>query len=55
MKEKFIIVDLINKDFMKDKDGIVLTYDTEMEASEVCGFYEFKNVWICKLVYNYID
>lgn len=53
MENKYVIIDLRNMDYMKDKDGIINYYDTEEEASEVCGMYEFEDVWVCKLIYNH--
>ena len=40
---------------MKDEEGLIITYDTEEDALDVCGMYEFENCWVCKLVSNYID
>lgn len=51
-KGKFVIIDLRNMDFMKDKDGIINVYDTEEDASLICGIYEFENAWVCELKYN---
>lgn len=55
MINKYIIVDLKTLDFMKDESNNVKIYNTEKEARETCGMYEFENVWVCKLTYNYID
>ena len=33
---QFVIIDLRNMDFMKDKEDKICVYDTEEEASEVC-------------------
>jgi len=52
---QFVIINLINMDFMKDEAGEIRVYDTMEEASLVCGIYEFKNVWICELKYNHIE
>jgi hypothetical protein len=52
---QFVIVDLRNMDFMKDKENKICVYDTEQEASEVCGMYEFENAWVCELKYNHIE
>jgi hypothetical protein len=30
-------------------------YDTEDEALNVCGIYEFENAWVCKLISNHIE
>lgn len=53
MKGKFIIVDLRSMDYMKNDKGEVIYYDTEEQASEVCGMYEFENVWILELKHNH--
>ena len=53
--DQYVIVDLRNMDFMKDKSGNINYYDTEEEASRVCGMYEFENAWVMKLIYNHID
>ena len=42
-------------DFMKDKDGKIIFYDTEDEASLTCGMYEFENIWVMGLKYNHIE
>ena len=55
MEGKYVIIDLRNMNYMKDKDGKIIVYDTEEEASLTCGMYEFENAWICKLIFNYID
>ncbi len=55
MKDQYVIIDLRDMDFMKDKDGKINYYNTEEEAREVCGMYEFKNVWVMKLIYNHIE
>jgi hypothetical protein len=43
MENKYVIIDLRSMDFMKDKEGKINYYDTEIEACEVCGMYEFEN------------
>lgn len=55
MKNQYVIIDLRNMDFMKDKYGKIIHYDTEIEASEMCGMYEFENAWVMKLCYNHIE
>ena len=55
MKGQFVIIDLRNMDFMKNKEGKIRFYDTEIEASETCGMYEFENAWVMKLIYNHIE
>ncbi len=52
---QFVIINLINMDFMKDETGKICVYDTMKEASSVCGIYEFENVWVCELKYNHIE
>jgi hypothetical protein len=52
---QFVIIDLRNMDFMKDKEGKINVYDTEEDASLVCGMYEFENAWVCELQYNHIE
>ena len=42
-------------DFMKDEKDSIIYYDTEAEALMVCGFYEFENAWVMKLIYNHIE
>jgi hypothetical protein len=53
MENKYIIVDLKTMDFMKDKEGQIVYYDTEHDANMCCGMYEFEDVWVLKLIYNY--
>lgn len=53
MKGKFIIVDLRSMDYMKNKEGEFIYYDTEEQASEVCGMYEFEDAWILELKHNH--
>ena len=53
---KFIIIkDLEFSDFMKDKDGKIMIFDTLVEACETCGMYEFPNVLVCKIEFNHIE
>ena len=53
---KYIIVkDILFTDFMKDKDGNIITYDTPEEALSMCGIYEFPDVLILKVEHNYIE
>jgi len=53
---KYVIVkDLSFTDFMKDKDGKITLYNEYQEAQEVCGMYEFEDVLILKVKYNYIE
>lgn len=53
MESKYVIIDLRNMDYMKDKDGKICMYDTLDEASAVCGMYEFEDAWICQLIFNH--
>ena len=55
MEGKYVIIDLRNMGYMKDKDGSIIYYDTEDEARNICGMYEFVNAWVMKLVYNHIE
>lgn len=53
MEGKYVIIDLRNMDFMKNKEGEINYYDTEDEACNVCGMYEFEDAWVMKLIYNH--
>ena len=55
MKDQYVIIDLRNMDFMKNEEGKINYYDDEDEAGNVCGMYEFTNVWVMKLIYNHIE
>jgi hypothetical protein len=55
MKGQYIIIDLRTMDFMKNEEGKINYYDTEEEACDVCGMYEFENAWVLKLIYNHIE
>jgi len=59
MKNKFIVVDLnaesVKEMVFRNEDGSVFLFDTEKRASNLCGMYEFDNVWVCELKYNYVD
>lgn len=55
MKNQYVIIDLRNMDFMKNKEGKICFYDTEEDASLTCGMYEFENAWVMKLLYNHIE
>lgn len=52
-KHKYVIIDLRNMDYMKDGDGNIVYYDTEDDACTACGFYEFEDAWVMRLVYNH--
>jgi len=51
----FIIVDLETKEFYKDEMGQVAILKTFQEAAELCGMYEWHNVWVCELKHNHIE
>ena len=53
MKGQYVIIDLRNMDFMKDEAGKINYYDTEEEALQICGMYEFEDAWVMKLIYNH--
>ena len=53
MKGQYVIINLKTMDFMKDENNKMCYYDTEEEASDVCGIFEFKDVWIMQLIFNY--
>jgi len=55
MKDQFIIVNLHDMDYMKDKEGKIMFFDTLNEACEVCGMYEFSDAWVMQLMYNHIE
>ena len=46
MKGQFVIIDLRNMDFMKNKEGKINFYNTMDEACAICGIYEFENAWV---------
>jgi hypothetical protein len=55
MEGQYVIVDLKTMEFMKDLYGEINYYNTKEEALDVCGIYEFEDVWIMKLIYNYLE
>ena len=55
MKGQYVIIDLRNMEFMKDYWGHIILYDTEEEACETCGMYEFENAWVMQLIYNHTE
>ena len=55
MENKYVIIDFINMDYMKDAKGKIKYYETKEEACLVCGMYEFQNVWVIRLEYNHIE
>jgi hypothetical protein len=55
MKGQYVIIDLRDMDFFKDKDGKINYYDTEDDACRTAGIYEVENAWVMKLIYNHIQ
>lgn len=55
MEGKYAIIDIKNKDFFKDRNGNIITYENPENAADVCGIYEFENAWVVKLIYNHIE
>jgi hypothetical protein len=55
MKDKYVIINLENMDYMKDSDNKINLYETDEDAIEVCRMYEFENAWVMKLCYNHIE
>lgn len=55
MKDQYVIIDVRNMDFFKDKNKEIIYLDTEEDASLTCGIYEFENAWVMKLIYNHIE
>ena len=48
---KFIIVDNLElKDYFKDENNKIITFDTELSAFETCGMYEFEDALVLKVV-----
>ena len=52
---KYIIVDIISKEFFKDSDGNVKIFEDYYNALLHCGIYELENAWICELKHNHIE
>jgi len=52
---KYIIVDIISKEFFKDPDGNVKIFEDYDNALLTCGIYELENAWVCQLTYNHIE
>jgi hypothetical protein len=55
MKGQYVIIDLRNMEVMKDYWGNPIYYNTEKEACETCGIYEFEDAWVMQLIYNHIE
>ena len=55
MKGQYVIIDLRDMDFMKNKEGKIIYYDTKEYACDVCGIMEFENAWVMELIYNHIE
>lgn len=41
MEGQFVIIDLKNMDFMKNKEGEINYYDTMEDACATCGMYDY--------------
>ena len=52
---KYIIVDIISKEFFKDVDGNVKIFEDYDNALLHCGIYELENAWVCELKHNHIE
>ena len=52
---KYVIIDLRDMSFMKDENGIIVYFDDEEDACNMCGIYELENAWVMKLMYNHIE
>tara|TARA_R110000782_G_scaffold36517_2_gene86772 strand:- start:375 stop:551 length:177 start_codon:yes stop_codon:yes gene_type:complete len=52
---QFVIIDIRNMDFMKDEKGVINVYNSEIDACQICGMYEFENSWVMELKYNHIE
>ena len=55
IQAQYVIIDLRDMGFFKDKYGKIIYFDTEEDACSTCGMYEFENVWVMKLIYNHIE
>lgn len=55
MKDKYIIVDLTTMEYFKTVNNEMMFFDTDEDALLHCGIYELPNVWVMKLIYNYIE
>ena len=55
MKDKYVIIDLRNMDYMKNEEGKINYYDNLEDACLNCGMYEFEDAWVCKLIFNHIE
>lgn len=54
-KESVIVKDFQFSDFMKNEKGEISVYDTYDQAMLVCGMYEFEDVLVMEIKYNYVD
>jgi len=55
LKDKYVIIDIRNMDFMKDSKGNIHIYDNYEDARYDCFFNEPENAWIMKLIDNYVE
>ena len=53
---KFVIVKCLQfSDFMKNEKGEINVYDSYDQAMLVCRMYEFEDVLVMEIKYNYVD
>ena len=52
---QYIIINPKTMDYMKDKDGKIVCYDSLEDACLTCGIYEFEDAWVCRLEHNHIE
>ena len=53
---KFVIVKCLQfSDFMKNEKGEINVYDSYDQAMLVYGMYEFEDVLVMEIKYNYVD
>ncbi len=55
MENKYIILDLQSGECFTDENKNTKIFDTQEQANETCGMYEWENVWICQLIFNHIE
>ena len=54
-KESVIVKDFQFSDFMKNEKEDINVYDTYDQAMLVCGIYEFEDVLVMEIKYNYVE
>ncbi len=56
MKGKYIIVNLISLDYMKNApNGDVCMYDTLKEAKDVCAIHELTHAWVLRFEHYHVE